>query len=321
MKKIRYVLLIIICSVLLMPSVFAAPKETCIRTASNNYGVNKSHININLVSKEYLESIPCVDADKYVYDFGDVLTEDQEQRVAKRMKEFEDKYHVAIMYYSFDLKYVYGEESRVDDWAHDFYDTNDFGLDYDTHAGVYLWENAYQLGYDRDNDGVDDGFYFNAGSAGSAQLYFYDTRLDSSLDYIYTELKYGDKADAIIKWVDKMEDYYNSGALQDYALDDNWNLIHIKGPFRPNLIMIVIIPAIITLVTILILVNKNKMVKKAKEAQDYLDEKSVNFTRRQDNFIRSHTSSYTVSSSSGGGGGHHSSGGSFGGHSSGGGRH
>ena len=68
----------------------------------------------------------------------------------------------------------------------------------------------------------------------------------------------------------------------------------------------------------LILVNKNKMIKRATKAAEYMDKKSVNYSVKNDRFITSRTTSYTVSSSSGGG----SRGGSSGrGFSSGGGRH
>ena len=73
----------------------------------------------------------------------------------------------------------------------------------------------------------------------------------------------------------------------------------------------------------IILVNKNKMVTKARQAEDYVNKDSIHITNRKDVFVGSHTSSYTSSSSSGGGGGGFSShsGSSGGGHSSGGGRH
>jgi uncharacterized protein len=72
----------------------------------------------------------------------------------------------------------------------------------------------------------------------------------------------------------------------------------------------------------LILISKNKMVKKASVARDYIDNASIEYTNRSDQFINSHTTSYTVSSSSSGGGRSGSSfGSSGGGHGGGGGRH
>ena len=82
---------------------------------------------------------------------------------------------------------------------------------------------------------------------------------------------------------------------------------------------------LITFITMIILIKRNKMVMKATQAGEYLNKDSVNINNRKDVFINSHTTSYTVShdsGGSGGGGGHSShSGSSGGGHSSGGGRH
>ena len=85
---------------------------------------------------------------------------------------------------------------------------------------------------------------------------------------------------------------------------------------------------VVTLIVMLILVAKNKMVKKAYDANPYLVKNSINYTEKKDEFISTHTTSWTESDhtssyggSSGGGGFHSSGGSSGGGHSSGGGRH
>ena len=86
-------------------------------------------------------------------------------------------------------------------------------------------------------------------------------------------------------------------------------------------LLALIISSVITCIIMIILTSKNKMVKKASVAKEYLDSASVNYTNRNDEFISTHTTSYTVSSSSGGGGGGSHSGSSGGGHGGGGGRH
>ena len=58
------------------------------------------------------------------------------------------------------------------------------------------------------------------------------------------------------------------------------------------------------------MIKKNKMVKVATRASEYLDSSSVHYTEKSDRFIHSHTSSDTVSESSGGSGGGGFSGGS-----------
>ena len=72
------------------------------------------------------------------------------------------------------------------------------------------------------------------------------------------------------------------------------------------------------------IVTKNKMVKKATEANDYVDKSNIVFNTRTDVMTGSFTTHYTIQHDSGGsgGGGHSShSGSSGGGHGGGGGRH
>ena len=81
---------------------------------------------------------------------------------------------------------------------------------------------------------------------------------------------------------------------------------------------------VVTLITMIILVKKNKMVKKATTAGDYLDKDSVNYSVKTDQFAGTITTRHRInnnSSSGHSGGGHSSFGSSGGGHISGGGRH
>ena len=74
----------------------------------------------------------------------------------------------------------------------------------------------------------------------------------------------------------------------------------------------------------IILVKKNKMVKKKLEMNAYYNNNGADYRVKTDQFIRSFVTSHTVSSSSGGhsgGGGGSHFGSSGGGHSFGGGRH
>ena len=81
--------------------------------------------------------------------------------------------------------------------------------------------------------------------------------------------------------------------------------------------------ALVTLITMIVLVKKNKMVKKANAAVEYLDKSSVNYSVKTDQFTGTFTTRHRISSDSsgGGGGGHSSIGSSGGGHTGGSGRH
>ena len=111
--------------------------------------------------------------------------------------------------------------------------------------------------------------------------------------------------------------------MENYYVDDMGYLQKHPAKYKVPYLFIIMFSGIITLISMIIMVGRNKMIKKALEAQEYLDKTSTKFTSRDDHLISSHTTHYVASSSSGGGGGgFHSSGGSSGGgHSSGGGRH
>ena len=129
------------------------------------------------------------------------------------------------------------------------------------------------------------------------------------------------------QYISDMKNYYNMGIPSDmngYTVDDDGYLQAPPRKYHPPIFIALIISTVASGITILILILKNKMVKKATTAEEYVDSGSININNKQDIFVSTHTTHYTTSSSSssGGGGGHHSSSGSSGGgHSSGGGRH
>lgn len=279
------------------------------RTTLNNYGVNKKW-KITSSNKSNVLNTPLVDASKKIYDFSDILTEEEEQELYIKIQEFINTSKMDMVIVTVDLPYSY--DSKNEDYAADFYDYNDFGIDFKKYDGVLLLRNTYSLDP-----------YFDIYTFGDAQLYFSYNRLNNVLDYIYPDLKSHNYLDGFTDFVTRMTSYYNRGIpseMKQYDVDENGFLFKIyRVPFIP----IILISGVVTLITMLIMVNKNKMVAKATKASVYLDQPSLHFTNRQDQFITSHTTSYTRSSSSGGGGGgFRSSGGSSGGgHSSGGGRH
>ena len=105
-----------------------------------------------------------------------------------------------------------------------------------------------------------------------------------------------------------MNSYYDKGkplSSRNDTLDEYGNVV--KG-YNPPYLVAFIGAIAVSAIVVSIEVHKNKMVKKATTAFDYLDKNSINYTKKDDRYIRSHTSSYKTSSSSGSGGGGHSSG-------------
>ena len=305
MKKIKQLIIILLCLFINITSISASTK-TLERTDENNYGVNK-HWNINNGNIKNVKKTPYVNANEKIYDYADILSEEEEKDIYEKIDKFIKDTHIDMVFVSIDMPYTY--DAQNEDYAADFYDYNDFGIDFENYSGILLLRNKYS----KDP-------YFDMYTFGNAQLYFNETRYDDILDTIYNYF-YQDSnyPKGLEIFVNKCKTYYDRGyaTMYKHSYVDKDGYIHktYHIPFIPCTIG----AGIITLITMIILVKKNKMVKKSVTANEYLDKGSINYSQSIDQFVRSHTTHYTVSSSSGGGGSHGGS--SGGGHSSGGGRH
>lgn len=304
-------LCLIICLFLFLPTFVFAATDNKIRIKGNNYGVSKKW-DMSSWSRIYRAlDTPYVDASEKIYDYSNILSSDDKTDLKLQMDKFIKKTGFDIVFVSVDLEY--SSDSINEDYAADFYDYNDFGLDDEYYSGVLLLRNTYE-----------SDPYFNIYTFGNAQLYFTYERLESILDDIYPYFKGGvDYKGGIELFINKLSNYYDEGKpfdVRNDTLDEYGNVI--KG-FYPPYVIAIIGAIIVSSIVVSVQIRKNKMVKKATTAFDYLDKNSINYTVKKDRFLRSHTSSYKTSSSSGGssGGGGHSTGSSGGGHSSGGGRH
>ena len=308
--KLTLIIVTFISAYILLPTTVNAEVTTYNREELKNYGVNKKW-NINTNNKDNILKTYAVDSNQKIYDFSNVLTDEEEQKLTERMHKFTEKYKIDIVILTDN--YQYTEDSQNTTFATDFYDYNDFGINYEKYDGVMLFRNTYE-----------QNPYFDAYSFGNAQLYFYDTRLSNTLDYIYDDMHSETYYSGFNKFIDKMEEYYNEGKLTDYYVDESGFLQKQKTAsyYLKMIGLSMIIALVITGIIIYTLIKKNRMVLKATKATVYMNKEKSKITNVQDNFITSNTTSYVISSDTSSGGGHSSSGGSTGGgFSSGGGRH
>ena len=319
MKRIKYLLIIISLFLIGIVSVNAKIPETKNREELENLGVNKKWT-ITAENKDNVLKSKYVNAEDKIYDFSDVLTEGEYEKLKSAATEFKNHTNMEIVILIDNLPYSY--DKMNEDYAADFYDYNDFGLDLDKYSGVLLFRNTYE------NDPYYDIYTF-----GNAQLYFSKSRLDRTLDNIYDNLHDKNYYSGFSRYISEMRTYYDNGIpeeMKGYTVDDNGYLQAppVEPPkYHAPIGLAILIASVVSTIIIVIMVGKNKMVMKATQAEEYIDSKSINISNKEDTFISSHTTHYTTSSSSSSGG--HSSGGSFhsssgssgGGHSSGGGRH
>lgn len=297
MRKLGMIFLSLLLIILPVVQVDAAGYSVLTRDKSNNYGVNK-RIKITDQRLPFILNTPYVsDSNNHVYDFGNILTDDEESAIRDAAAELKDELNTEIVIYTMSSYSAYNAESE-DDLANDFYDYNDFGLDIDDqYSGVLLLINKL------DNGDVSTGGYMNCRSYGNAQLILNSSRLSSMVSRLENNMWSGRYYATAIQFLDLVEDYYEMGTWDvngDYYLDEDGMLqVKIKLPIFES----IGISAVITFIVILILVKKNKMVKKAENASGYLDKNDSKIEVSNDNFIRQTHRSYTVSSSSGGGGG------------------
>ena len=303
MKKF---LTIILSLVLFITPVFAEMPNGSNRNDMQNYGVNKKWT-IDSKNLSNVLRTPYVDATKKIYDYGNILTDGEETILKEKIGQFIELAHMDMVILTIDMPYTSDYENE--DFASDFYDYNDFGLDFEKYDGVLLLRNKW----DKDP-------YFNVYTFGEAQLYFDYNRCEDMLDDIYPYFVSKSYLTGFEIFIRDFSHFYIGGkALTDYYVDD---MGYIHKQYTVPYAIAFGGGGIVSLITILVMVKKNKMVKKATQADDYLTKDSVKYNVRSDVLTGSITTHYTIQSSSGGGGGHSShSGSSGGGHGGGGGRH
>ncbi len=288
-----------------------ASTKTFDRSELDNHGVRKEW----KITDNNLENVlktPAVDASEKIYDYAELVSEEEEQQLKEQIDSFIKNTKMDMVIVTADFTYLSDRENE--DYAADFYDYNDFGMDFENNSGILFLRNANS-----------EDPYYDMYTFGNAQLYFNQYRYDSILDGIYDLIHSGNYLEGFKKFISENERYINLGKpseMEDYYVDKEGYLQKYPAKYHLPWGIVVIISTFITMIVMIILIKKNKMVKRAKQAEQYLNKESINITNRKDIFIRSHTTSYTESSSSSSGGGFSSHGGSSGGgHSSGGGRH
>lgn len=270
----------------------------------DNLGVNKN-ITITDANRNNILRTPLVDASEKIYDFADVLDDTTKQTLLNKMNAFIEKSNMDIVIVLIDKEL---SDDEIEDYAADFYDYNDFGLNYSYYSGILLIRNVNS--YNR---------FFNIYTFGEAQLYYTYDRCESILDDIYDDIKADRYLEGLTTYISEAEYYFEQGKVSDdQYIDDN---AFVKTKYKVPYLLSAIISGTITTITMCILVGKNKMVKKELKANTYLDRNSIKYNKQNNIFLHSHTSSYTINTDSGGSGGGSHSGSSGMGHSGGGGRH
>ena len=292
-----------------------ASTNTLDRSTLDNYGVNKKW-KIDGDMLYYIKKTPAVKASEKVYDFCNILSEDEEKEIYNKIIEYEKTTGFDFAYLSYDLSYKNDLEN--DDFAADFYDFNDFGIENELYDGVIFFRNC------------NENPYYLLLSFGNAQLYYNDSRINLILDDIYNDMISHNYLEGFNRLNNQLISYYNMGKYSENAYINSNSYIRYHDQYEPVYkvpLFGIGLSAFIALMFVSYHKKKNFMIMKEYKADGYIDKPSIKFLKRENKFIRSATTSHSIASSSSSsgfsGGGHssHSSGGHSGGGHSGGGRH
>ena len=227
---------------------------------------------------------PSVNANEKIYDFAELLTEEEEKQLYDKVKEFiaNTNLDLAIVTINTNVK------DSTQEYADDFYDYNDFSID--GLAFVIDMQNRI--------------FYIS--TAGKAMLYYDDYRIEYILSALDQEMYNHEYFNACNTLISQLTEYYNHG-FSDNA--DKYVVIGTQIYRKTPYLLLSIIAVVSATIGTLILALRNKKIKLATNSNDYFDNKSFEITKDNKEFISSNTSRVYIPPADSGGGG--SSGGGF----------
>ena len=289
MRKVCYLLLIVILfSFCIVP--VSASTNTFSRTEDNL--LVSSDITVTSQNIDNILNTPAVDASEKVYDFAELLTLSEEEKLYHQVEQFMDSANL-------DLAIVtISENNKLNarEYADDFYDYNGFGTDSE-HSGVLFL-------VDMDTREI----YMS--TTGKAISLYSDYRIDMTLDAISQEFSNQNYYQGITKFVTILKNYDTIGLPSNkdskYAIGDDGE-VYREFPW----LIVLGVPFAITAIVIGVMIHKNKLVRAATSSREYLDKDSLKINTISDRLIFTNTvavprSTGSSGSSSGGGSSRHS---------------
>ena len=282
MRKFKYLLLMFFLFCFSVVPV-SASTNTFVRTEDNL--LISPNITVTSYNLDNILNTSAVDASEKVYDFADLLTPSEEEEIYDCVQDFIEKTN-------FDLAIVTISEnnkSSAMEYADDFYDYNDFGIDSEYSGLLFLIDMDIREIY--------------VSTTGKAISMYSDYRIDKILDAIYQDFSNKKYFNGITKFVTILRNYDTIGLPSNkdsmYEIKDNGEIARIF----PWLIVLGI-PFSITAIVIGIMVYKNKLVRVATSSREYLDKDSLKIKILSDRLLSTNTvvtPIYTTNGSTGGG--------------------
>ncbi len=235
-----------------------------------------------ILSVNNVDAVQKVDANLKVYDYGEFLTPEEEVEIKALIDDYIEQNDMDMVIVTQN-----DYQGNLSDYGDDFYDYNDFGVG-KTNDGILLVFNVDSLGP-----------IVEIITTGEGIIMYDDERIDE-LRNSMSNVKSQGNATMIKAFINKANLLASFGipdSNRDMYIDSDGNYRHKKS--YPWVCFIIFSAAIATIV-LLVMKSKNKMIKKASDAQDYLDRNSVIINNRQDRFVNTFTTRVSLSNGSGG---------------------
>ena len=238
---------------------------------------------IIILSIMLIPNVNALDTSQKIYDYADKLTDSEEELLKEKIDEYIQKYNMDMVLVTVDSH----SKSSTSAYADDFYDYNGFGIG-STHDGV-----IFVLDY---NFGKENMWMSTTGEA--IRMYD-DNRIDNILDVVYEDYDYYELYSDFIEECSYYASLGIPSSNRNTIIDSNGNLVYKRHfPF----LLTFGGSAVVATIVLLVLIAKNKMVKKAIEANAYMNKESASITQRSDQFITTHTTSVRINTESSGSG-------------------
>lgn len=223
-------------------------------------------------------STPAVDTLEKIYDFADLFTMDEEEKLYDEVSNYINKYSLDMAIVTID----YNNKGSAMEYADDFYDYNLFKYD-----GLLLL-------IDMDTREI---FITTTGDAISM---YSDYRIDLILDGVYEDVSneyYYDASSKFVKISSELAALGLPSGNEDYAVSADGTIkkdLHLSGIF--------IFALVGTIIIILIMVATNRMVKRASSSREYLNKSTMQIKDISTIFLGSNVSKVRISDTSSSGG-------------------
>ena len=244
------------------------------------------------VSAEVL--VPSVDSSEKIYDYADLLTSEEEEKLHNEIVDFIEEQNVDVVFVTLKTNPYGLLEEDTKEYASDFYDYNRFGVGTERSGIIVVIDmgNRYQ--------------FFE--TSGSSILVFDDQIIssinDSAASYLSEEKYY----EAFNSYLNDIKEYSASGTSEsniNFCIDENGEYYKCKEDEEKkkevNWFVSLLTGAVGSFVSIFAHTKKYKGVHLATNANTYLKDSTVD--NKVDQFMTTFTSRARISDTSNNGGG------------------